>query len=66
MSIKNEDTLSEDIQRLAYAMERAYNATSTQGDATHMVSDEFPDIDIPTGILSAMWKAIDAYVDINT
>ena len=56
----------EDMQRLAYAMERAYNATSTQGDATQRVADEFPDMDIPAGILGAMWKAIDAYVDINT
>ena len=57
---------SEDIQRLAYAMERAYNVTSSQDDATHRVADEFPYMDIPPVVLGAMWKAIDAYVDINT
>jgi hypothetical protein len=55
-----------DIKRLAYAMEAAYRSERTLGDATHKVADQFPEMDIPTGILKAMWLAIDAYIDANS
>lgn len=57
---------NDDMMRLAYAMDAAYRAEKTRGDATHRVAEQFPEMDIPPGTLGAMWQAIDAYVDINT
>ena len=54
-----------ELERVAYAMERAYKNCNTLAEATHEVADQFPDFPFTDGILSGMWMAIDAYVDIN-
>lgn len=56
----------EELERVAYAMEAAYKCEIKLGDAVHSVSEQFPELDTSLGILSAMWLAIDAYVDLNT
>lgn len=53
----------ERMQDAAYAMEKAYKETNCLGDATHKVFKEFDDL--PPYSLTAMWYAIDAWVDIN-
>lgn len=55
-----------ELNRVAYAMERAYKTTNDLMDATHEVSEQFPELETKHGILSAMWLAIDAYVALNT
>jgi len=53
------------LEQVAYVMESAYRKKGCLGDATHSVSEKFPELDTSTGILSAMWLAIDAYVDMD-
>lgn len=53
------------LGRVAYAMESAYRRESCLGDAVHSVSEKFPELDTSTGVLSAMWLAIDAYADMD-
>jgi len=54
------------LELAAYAMERAYKNSRNLGDAVHSISNDEDFKDLPDGILSAMWHAIDAYVDLNT
>jgi hypothetical protein len=54
------------LARVAYAMEAAYKKEDRLGTAVHSVAEKFPELDTSTGILSAMWLAIDAFVDLNT
>ena len=56
---------SEELEKIAYAMQEAYVKSKNMGDAVHSVSEKFPELDTKGGILRSMWMAIDAYVDIN-
>ena len=53
----------DEYEKIAYAMQKAYRQTKTQGEAVERVKDEFPNANVE--ILWHMWQAIDAYVDIN-
>ena len=52
-----------EIEKLAYAMEKAYRFRGNLHFACNAVKEEHPDAD--NEILAAMWHAIDAYVDIQ-
>jgi len=52
-----------EFEEIAYSMVEAYeNNTNMQGDIKEVL-EKFPHAD--RSILTAMWQAIDAYVDIN-
>ena len=54
----------EKLTLLAYKMQEVYRIPqNTMYDAIRKVHEDFPNIKITQ--LEAMWKAIDAYVDIN-
>jgi hypothetical protein len=55
--------LEQNYKDAAYEMQNAYLQTSDQNSAVEMVQSSFNKVSTDT--LVAMWKAIDAYVDMN-
>lgn len=54
---------TKEIERMGYAMTRAYNRHPGWETACAEVTQEFPNVDTET--LKAMWFAIDSYVDVS-
>ena len=54
----------EDLTEAAYKMQAAYQKERTWYDAIHKVKKECPNVVLWQ--LEGMWRAIDAYVDLNT
>lgn len=59
--IKEEDR--EELTAAAYAMQEAYQHSKTWYDAIHLVHENHPSVMLWQ--LEGMWRAIDAYVDVN-
>lgn len=54
---------NKEIEEIAREMSEAYIDNDMMGNATKKVKDKFPTASLD--MLRAMWKAIDAYVDVN-
>jgi len=60
-TIKESDR--DELTAAAYEMQNAYQNTKTWYEAIHLVHEKHPTVML--WLLEGMWRAIDAYVDIN-